>query len=160
MPPSPEIRHPLLLVSQAVCFLAQPLSLHPQHGFQKLRSRCRWLLSRCWPGCLEVSLSHTLCLRCIHVDTELLQSGQIRAFWPLLILEPLAGCGQQEAQGRAIYSQVRPGEKVRVSGPWAGPCLGQDSESVHSSRIQTHRLALCVRGGGGAQRQEVVVPAF
>lgn len=56
----------------------------------------------------------------------------ITAFWPPLTLEPLVGCGRQEAQGRAAHCQVRPGERVRVSGPWAGSCLGPDSESVHS----------------------------
>ena len=75
-PPLPSIRLLSPLLVSKAAFGTAPRSPPPADSFQKQKPRHHWLLSRCWPKCLEVSLSFTLSFRCIPGEAELSQSGQ------------------------------------------------------------------------------------
>ena len=161
---SPCCWFPKLLIFGTV-----PLSPPPADGFQKQRPRHHWLPSRCWPKCLEVSLSLTLSFRCIPGDAELLLSGQSPSSGPcspgttgwvwragrsgqgcLLLVHTWGESGGFRALGW-LLAGVETAGTVRVFTPHPGG--SQTLISEHLCRPGP------VFGAVRAQRQEVLAPA-
>lgn len=115
-----------------LAFGTASLSPPPADSFQELRPRRHWPLSRCrQSACKAFRASH--CLSDTELRTQSSCNGAVTAI------------GRQEAQGGAAHRQVRPGEKMRVTGPWVAPGWGgegQDRESVHSSSKQLSKAHL------------------